>query len=73
MYRMDRLWWLIRDLDRTTSQGLQIIRQGMGLKELADFLDIRRDATALLAEADRLVPADAVDGALCQAVLDAVN
>jgi hypothetical protein len=44
----------------------------MMLKEIAGFQDISEEAAALLVEADQFVPADAVDGPLCTAVLDAM-
>lgn len=72
MYRLDGLWWMIRRLDRSDSQGLQMIWQGMGIKEMHDHCDISGLATALLIEADRLIPADSVNGPLCLAVLDAL-
>ncbi|MGI5329326.1 hypothetical protein [Actinomadura nitritigenes] len=72
MYRMDGLWWRIRPLDRSRSQGLQIIWRGMGFKEMHDHLDVSEEAITLLIEADRLIPADSVNGPLCKAVLDAV-
>lgn len=73
LYRMDSLWWTARDFDRSTSQGLRLIWQGMGLKELSDHVDVTRDATALLDEADALLPADLRDSGLCVAVLEAVR
>lgn len=73
LYRMDSLWWTARDFDRSTSQGLRLIWQGMGLKELSDHIDVTRDATALLDAADALLPADLRDGGLCEAVLAAVR
>ncbi|MGI5321093.1 hypothetical protein [Actinomadura nitritigenes] len=72
VYRMDGLWWLIRDLDGSGGRGMQIIWQGMGITEMHDHGDISGPATALLVEADRLIPADSVNGPLCEAVLDAV-
>ncbi|WP_126639041.1 hypothetical protein [Embleya hyalina] len=73
MYVMDGLWWLTRGLDGSTGRGVGIIRTGMGLKEVVEFYDIRPEATILLLEADLLVPVDAVDVALCEAVLEAVR
>lgn len=73
IYRMDGLWWRIRALDRSSSQGLQIIGQGVVIKDSHDFYDISREAVALLIEADRLIPADTVDALLCAAVLEAIH
>ncbi|MFE2869300.1 hypothetical protein [Embleya sp. NPDC059259] len=73
MYMMDGLWWQAGDFDVTTCRAFGIIRMGMGLKECADFYDIRPEATGLLIGADRLLPADSVDVALCEAVLGAVR
>ncbi|MEU6744749.1 hypothetical protein ABZ914_00820 [Spirillospora sp. NPDC046719] len=73
IYRMNGLWWQIRRLDRSHSQGLQLIWQGMGLKEMHDHLDVTDEAAAMLTEADRLIPADSVNGPLCETVLHAVD
>lgn len=72
MYRLDGLWWLARDADRSTSQGVQLIWEGMGLKELSEHVDVVHDATALLAVADRLVAADVRDAQFCEAVVRSV-
>jgi hypothetical protein len=73
VYSMDTLWWGIRDLDRSNSPGLQIIWHGMALKEMHDHVDITKDATELLSAADRLIPADSVNGPFCEVVLEAVR
>ncbi|MEV4620770.1 hypothetical protein AB0J74_18925 [Asanoa sp. NPDC049573] len=70
---MNRIWYEIRDLDRSASQDLQIIWQGMGLWELDEHSDQSRAMVDLLIGADRLIPADAVDGPTCKAVLDAIG
>ncbi|WP_157229081.1 hypothetical protein [Nocardia brevicatena] len=72
IYRLAGLWWDVRDLPRPYSQGMQIIGEGLGLTYMLAEQDVRGEATALLAEADQLIPADAVTGPLCEAVLDAV-
>ncbi|MGW1991473.1 hypothetical protein [Embleya sp. NPDC001921] len=72
MYLMDGLWWQTRKLDERACRGLGLIKAGMGLKELIPFQDIDPEATVLLMEADRLIPVESVDAALCKAVLEAV-
>ncbi|MCF2533617.1 hypothetical protein [Yinghuangia soli] len=73
VYRLDALWWTARDFDRSSGRGLQLIWSGMTLKEVSDHADVRSDAAVLLADADRLIPADVRDVQLCEVVLDALR
>lgn len=72
MYQLEGLWWLIRDRPRSGSRGLQIIWEGMGLKELLAFYGISGEAVPLLVKADQFIPAGAVDGPLCTAIRHAI-
>ncbi|GAB2636486.1 hypothetical protein [Nocardia goodfellowii] len=77
MWRMDNLWWQIRDLDYDNRDGLRIIWAGMGVKE-QDIVDLPRQAveslgTDVLTKADLLLPPDAVDRQLCKTIRDALE
>ncbi|MEU8137357.1 hypothetical protein [Streptodolium elevatio] len=73
VYRLDGLWWMARDFDRSAARGLELIWQGMTLKELSDHVDVSRDAAELLTEADRLVPDDVRDAPFCEIVLETLR
>ncbi|MFC4013361.1 hypothetical protein ACFOY2_39465 [Nonomuraea purpurea] len=77
LYSLDALWFTARDFDtstcRSTGLGLQLIGEGVGLKESIAHVDVTRDAITLLTEADQLIPADVRDAQLCEALLETLR
>ncbi|MFE4457485.1 hypothetical protein ACFROC_09015 [Nocardia tengchongensis] len=73
---MNSLWSQIRDLDESESDGLQIIWDGMQIKEQDDgslsseWID--RCGEELLARADELIPPGAIDRPLCESIREAM-
>ncbi|GAB3211547.1 hypothetical protein GCM10027262_41330 [Nocardia tengchongensis] len=76
VWRMNSLWSQIRDLDESESDGLQIIWDGMQIKEQDDgslsseWID--RCGDELLARADELIPPGAIDRPLCESIREAM-
>ncbi|WP_405496122.1 hypothetical protein [Nocardia sp. NBC_00511] len=76
MWRMNHVWYHIRDLPHDHSRGVEILWTAMGLKELDDdhpSRDLPALAEALLAEADSLIEPGALSLRLCQAMREAMD
>ncbi|MEV1011390.1 hypothetical protein [Streptomyces sp. NPDC049881] len=73
LYSLDALWFTARDVDTTPCTGLRLIGEGVGLKAGLDHTDVTREASTLLTEADRLIPADVRDAQLCAALLETLR
>ncbi|MFD4352663.1 hypothetical protein ACFWPX_08890 [Nocardia sp. NPDC058518] len=78
MWRMDSLWWQVRDLDDDEeNDGIRLIWAGMGVKEQDDgelpWQAVDRLGVEVLTEADLLLPPRALDHSLCKAIRDALE
>lgn len=72
VWRMDQVWFHAREFERRPGGGVDLMWSGMGVKEMDDghssSASIERLAEAVLADADALLPADALEYALCRAL-----
>ncbi|WP_327140657.1 hypothetical protein [Nocardia sp. NBC_01327] len=76
MWRMDHVWFHIRDLQKDHSHGVRILWTAMGVKEFDDdhpSSDVPARAEAVLSEADSLLEPHALSYPLCEAIREAMD